>query len=507
MRKISKIAVSDVIGTAVLLGVAVSIFAVVYMVVLSQPIPQTPPKVTLVGTVEGKNIVIEHRGGEDLSLDTKITVSFDGSSPGIIKVGDYLDAQEKQDGKWSVGERVCYPIPYTINSKEADVTAVDPDSNTMVMVGTLDIRPECDIGVKCTVNNQNPQVGTNIIITLTATHYRGDVTAPVITVKFLLPAGLQYISDTPAPGTSYDRITGNWSITSLNIGQSTTLAIEAKVIGTAMPTSTQFALLLDGSPSITSTDWNIMRTGLKTAILNGSCFPHDGSVELTVIQFGASAFLEIGGPIIVNETNYVSIANNVGSLTQRQGYTAMSCAFNLAADVLSGDPHHYLVGTSWAGKASHHFIDFPRKVINLVTDGKPNVICNQGQYSGTYDGNPYGTPQSKVSTENARNYLLATLNMTADQDEIDSEAVGSGPDVPWLRDAIVSPQPGIDTWPPSKPGWVRIVTDYTEFADIIDEQFYLLFNNIPCSVEILPSSILDPNPSNNEFFITISPHG
>jgi hypothetical protein len=511
-------AVSEVVGAILLLGIVISLFSVIYFVVLAYPFGTSPPTPVIIATVEGKNIVIEHRGGDELGLDTEIQIDT-GTGPVDRTVGELL-VDSNGDGHWNIGEKLLYPFNYSLSQTKANVTAVDIAGNRLVLTGDLDIRPECDIGVKCTVNNQYPKVGTNVIFTLTATHYRGDLVATDITIKFLLPPGsLQYVSNTPAPGTSYDITTGSWSIPSLNIGESKTLKVEAKVIGMEVLTHTQFALILDGSGSISSSDWNIMRNGLKAAIKNESCFPHDGSVELTVIQFGGEhlgsthkswAQLEIG-PIIVNETNHDTLANNVGNLTQLQGYTPMAGAFNLAADIVSGDPNNYLTGTSWAGKASTNFYTFPRKVINLVTDGQANVVCNQGQYSGTYQSGGHGHPdpyvEGKASAENARNYLLTTLNMTTDnQDEFDSEAVGTDNDIPWLRDNIVYPQPGSDTWPPPGPGWVRHVTSYTEFADIIDEQFYIIFNTITVDMEILPSDIIDPNPSNNDFFITLSPH-
>ena len=47
-------------------------------------------------------------------------------------------------------------------------------------------------------------------------------------------------------------------------------------------------MVLDGSGSINEHDWDLMRNGLANAVENESVFPHDGSVELTVIQFGGN---------------------------------------------------------------------------------------------------------------------------------------------------------------------------------------------------------------------------
>ena len=80
------------------------------------------------------------------------------------------------------------------------------------------------------------------------------------------------------------RIQGYGLYRSLEIGESVCLTITAIVVLTSEPT--QLAMILDGSGSISSSDWNLMREGLARSIENASIFPHDGNVELTVIQFG-----------------------------------------------------------------------------------------------------------------------------------------------------------------------------------------------------------------------------
>ncbi|GAF91054.1 unnamed protein product, partial [marine sediment metagenome] len=72
----------------------------------------------------------------------------------------------------------------------------------------------------------------------------------------------------------------------LAVGESVTLNITVNVNAL---TPTQMAMILDGSGSIFDNDWDIMLEGLATAIEDVGCFPHDGSVELTVIQFGGNS--------------------------------------------------------------------------------------------------------------------------------------------------------------------------------------------------------------------------
>ena len=52
--------VAEIIGTVLLLGIAVAIFSTLYVVVFAYPFPTSSPNVTLIGTIEGSNIIIEH---------------------------------------------------------------------------------------------------------------------------------------------------------------------------------------------------------------------------------------------------------------------------------------------------------------------------------------------------------------------------------------------------------------------------------------------------------------
>ena len=75
------------------------------------------------------------------------------------------------------------------------------------------------------------------------------------------------------------------------------------------PVTTQICLILDGSGSVGSSNWALIVEGVATAIEDS--LPHDGSVELTVIQFGAEwplyAVVEIP-PTVVTVANFQTIA-------------------------------------------------------------------------------------------------------------------------------------------------------------------------------------------------------
>ena len=226
-----------------------------------------------------------------------------------------------------------------------------------------------------------------------------------------------------------------------------------------IPVKVQLAMILDGSGSISSADWTIMKNGLADAVENPGCVPHDGSVELTVIQFSNNAALEVG-PIVITDANAADVADDIRGISQLGGYTCISCGLCLAADTLANSPC---------------FDASVKQAINLVTDGAPNrCSCYTGGDCG-YTGSSCTDANAKLSAECAREYLLATLGMTPDQDEIDAEFIGSqGSASNWLRDEIVWPEPGYYAPPFDDPGWVRLIANASEFAETICEKFEII---------------------------------
>ena len=132
-------AVSDIVGTILLLIIAVSIFSVLFFVVLS-PILMPDShnhsvSVDIIGTIEGNNIILEHRGGDAISLDSTLLVNIGGLKQKST-VKDYLNNESKEDGDWNMGEKLVYPAG-DITGLEVEVTVIDEGSNSVVMAGKL----------------------------------------------------------------------------------------------------------------------------------------------------------------------------------------------------------------------------------------------------------------------------------------------------------------------------------------------------------------------------------
>ncbi len=382
-------AVSEVLGTILLLGIAVAIFSVLYFIVLSESFETNESNPTIYAFIEGKNIVLEHRGGDELSGSDYFSYKINGVTKTIFVKDNYEDYNV--DNLWNFGERIYIPIgEFNLANKSVDIfgAKTDETESSIVFQGILDITPENDIGVEVRIDDYEPEIWDTIQISVIIHNYRGDINATNVNISFKLPEGLEYIyhsfifdSGYESSNFSYDNDTGYCIVDKIKVRDSITLLVNAKVTDEGMyREKTQLAMILDGSGSISEDDWILMRNGLANAIENNSVFPHDGSVELTVIQFGGTspprAKLELGGSQIITESNYESIADDIRNIKQMiesgGSATPTACGIRLAADELYN---------------SDFYSSDRRQIVNLVTDGLANCRWIEDTYNGTWLGN------------------------------------------------------------------------------------------------------------------------
>jgi Zn-dependent protease len=221
---------------------------------------------------------------------------------------------------------------------------------------------------------------------------------------------------------------------------------------------TQLCLVIDGSGSIDSGEWDIIRQAIATAI--NETMPHDGSVELTIVQFGYSssdgyAKTELK-PTIIDASNYAAISAQILTIPKGDGSTPTA--------------HGLFLGWSEMQNSSN-FNSNARQVINLATDGVPNISSD----TATIDLDGSG------GSANAEDDVIAVVNNAVAQglDELDVEAIGiTQANSDWLQSWVVRPQPGVIAPPFTKAGWIRIVADPTEFANTIGQKIgVIVFGN------------------------------
>ncbi len=134
MKRSNK-AVSETVGTLMLLGISVSLFSVLYVSVITIYPNSSSPSVNLLCSIEGNNIIIEHRGGKTLDLNTKFIVTINGTDE-KFSVYDYLNNKFKENGVWNVGEQVVYPVGNIIG-KKVSLSVIDVNSNSVIVMVDL----------------------------------------------------------------------------------------------------------------------------------------------------------------------------------------------------------------------------------------------------------------------------------------------------------------------------------------------------------------------------------
>jgi hypothetical protein len=127
-------AVAEVVGTLILITIAVSVFSAVSLIILnpwSSFSDDSAPQVFLVGFIHDNSVIIEHHGGIPLNTKTKISIT-------IANVGDTFTISEfnywydhNGDGYWTIGERVVYPAGNLLG-KQVSCFVVDVDKNYII---------------------------------------------------------------------------------------------------------------------------------------------------------------------------------------------------------------------------------------------------------------------------------------------------------------------------------------------------------------------------------------
>ncbi len=117
------------------------------------------------------------------------------------------------------------------NAAKTELNEFDPDLGNDESGLTLNIPKAANIAVTTTVNNATPKYSQNIIYTVKVVN-NGPDDATGLQITDLLPAGIQYVSDTS--GGFYNYLTGIWNIGDLASGESKFLNITGNVTKTGV---------------------------------------------------------------------------------------------------------------------------------------------------------------------------------------------------------------------------------------------------------------------------------
>ncbi len=131
-------AVSEVVSIALLLGMAITLFSGVQLIVFSYPFEPSPPSINLVGSIDQENILIEHHGGERISLEAQIRFIIGSTNHISIIAKDYLDSNSSDDDDyWEIGEIVSYNPNIELTGIRVETAVIAKETNSIVMTGVI----------------------------------------------------------------------------------------------------------------------------------------------------------------------------------------------------------------------------------------------------------------------------------------------------------------------------------------------------------------------------------
>ena len=245
------------------------------------------------------------------------------------------------------------------------------------------------------------------------------------------------------------------------------------------PVKVQFGFILDGTNSMPPEDFQLMLEGLASQIGDPDVVPPDGSVEICVIQVGApdpGARVELY-PVIITGASQSETADRIRAIRQGFQWTATGSAIRLTYQTMRNSPNFTIVH---------------KRVINVATDGRP------------YDKFKY--PGSDTSSRSFQDVIDASAEAeAAGVDELDAEALGDLAQTPGQIESFrrwVFPQPAVIV-PPEimQPGFIRVVEDINDFADVMFEKLRALIDTptptpTPTSTfTVTPTFTLTPTPT------------
>ena len=176
--------------------------------------------VDLIDDLNGNGVI---DGGEPV-LGTQTTAGDGDYDFTGLSAGDYI-VDVTDTGNVLTGFTLTTTDPWAVTGLTA---GQDYD---LADFGYQEEEQELDLWLVKTVDNSTPNLGGNVVFTITVTN-DGPNTATNVAVGDILPSGLTYVSDDG--GGNYDNISGIWTVGTLTLGNSATLHITAQApnIGT-----------------------------------------------------------------------------------------------------------------------------------------------------------------------------------------------------------------------------------------------------------------------------------
>jgi hypothetical protein len=138
-------AVSSVLGTILLLIIAIGLFSILFTVVNGlEPINKGPSSHILAYSKDNQ-IIIEHFGGESIDIRSKLFIVRNNIELSE-EIGDFMDENSKVDGYWNIGEQIIYNLTRnrynmyferSFNSNDICFSILDYFENNIIVIGNI----------------------------------------------------------------------------------------------------------------------------------------------------------------------------------------------------------------------------------------------------------------------------------------------------------------------------------------------------------------------------------
>src|SRR5215218_9395080 len=99
------------------------------------------------------------------------------------------------------------------------------------------------------------------------------------------------------------------------------LAVTTLLAPATASAAIDIGLVVDGSGSIDSSDWQLQREGFSTALRDRANVPLDGSVAITVVQFSSGTVVEVPRTLIDSKEKLDGVVAKIDGMGQLQGGT------------------------------------------------------------------------------------------------------------------------------------------------------------------------------------------
>lgn len=125
------IAVSEILGTLLMLMLGAIIFSIVSVILLSPSSAPAPQYVKIECEIIDENITITHQGGDALSLNIEITFKIDNNDH-IFLINGLLEDEYKDDGFWNIGDQIIHHAG-NLENLPVEIVIVDLDKNFLLL--------------------------------------------------------------------------------------------------------------------------------------------------------------------------------------------------------------------------------------------------------------------------------------------------------------------------------------------------------------------------------------